>query len=67
MEISSRVALRYPTASVDTLIVSPVKVEKNPLLRFRVEILEVDTNSLLTVKEDIVIEEPISDDPISVE
>jgi len=34
---------------------------------FNVEVLEVDTNSLLTVIEDIEIEDPMKEDPISVE
>jgi hypothetical protein len=67
VEISSLVTLRYPTASEDTLIISPVNVEKNPLLIFRVDAESVETSSSFTVKEDIVIEEPISDDPTNVE
>jgi hypothetical protein len=67
VEISSNVTLRYPTASDDTLIVSPVKVEKNPSPIINVEILEVDTNSSLTVSEERTIEEPKMGDPIIVE
>jgi hypothetical protein len=67
VEISSLVTLRYPTASDDTLIISPVNVEKNPSVTFSVEILEVDTNSLLTTREERTMELPRIEDPMSVE
>jgi hypothetical protein len=46
VEISSNVTLRYPTASEDTLIESPVRVEKKPSMMVKVDILDVDTISV---------------------
>jgi hypothetical protein len=45
VDTSSDVVLRYPTASEDTLIMSPVSVEKNPVLIVNVDMTALETYS----------------------
>ena len=48
------VATPFPIVKEETTMDDPTNVENKPLFRFRVEILEVDTNSVLTVNVEIL-------------
>jgi hypothetical protein len=47
------VAISLPRFKDDTVMEDPTNVENNPLFKLRVEILEVDINSVLTVSVEI--------------
>jgi hypothetical protein len=61
------VAISLPRFKDETVIDDPTRVENNPLFKFREETPRVETNALLTVREDRIMEEPTMDDPTKVE